>query len=76
MQGMIDRLVGFFESIKYFFEVFGELINETRYFIPGFIQAALIMLFFFAAILFIGKLISGFAKLVEVIKLNLLKIGL
>lgn len=68
---MIDRLLGFWQSIKHFFQFFFSVLGEIQAFVPVYIQGALAVVFACAVILFIVKLVNGFLKVVAALSLGL-----
>lgn len=67
---MIDRLLGFWQSIRHFFQFFFSILGEIGAFVPVYIQGALAVVFACAMILFIAKLIKGFLNVVAALSLG------
>lgn len=62
---MIDRIKGFWDSLVHFFTFFDDLMADVTYFVPPYIQGALLMFIFFALIILACKLVKG---IIEVAK--------
>ncbi len=64
---MINRIIGFFQSLSHFFEYLNDMLGELTTFVPAYIQGALAMLFFFAAIILMCKLVKGIIEVAKTI---------
>lgn len=62
---MIKRIISFFQSIGSFFDYINDMLGELVSFVPSYISGALAMLFFFAAVILMVKLVKG---LIDVVK--------
>lgn len=62
---MINRFIGFWQSLNHFFEFFYDITNDAVHFIPAPVIGALHMLAFFAIIFVLIKFVLGFINLVK-----------
>ena len=72
---MVERFIGFWQSLNHFFEFFYDITNDAMYFIPAPVIGSLKMLAFFAIIFVLIKFVLGFINLVKSVIGALLFIG-
>lgn len=69
---MIDRFLGFFDSLGHFFSFMGSLIIEIDEFIPPYVSMALAMVMAFAFILLVIRFALALISVAKTIALGVL----